>query len=243
MKRDERKKVKTDGDQGHANPHADSADKYERHIDGSIVVRGEIETKVPPDLVQKHDREREEDGTQERKKFRVEIITLFFVAIVACLTAWQDYLTHEEVQVSQRGSRPFVGAAEFEFLYYGTADSPAVPFPTPQTVKMKVKKFIKNYGPLPALNFASDWRAYVDGVEKGRTGGTQFPETLNPSEGRHMDFPFGVDDTRAILDGKKTLTFSWRYSYDGPDGHYQECILERYEPTMYGIHTVGPCQN
>lgn len=76
MKRSDRNKVKTESDQRHSGPDHAEADNHERHISGSINVRGEIETKRPPELTQEHNTERKEDNAHEKKKYRVEIATL-----------------------------------------------------------------------------------------------------------------------------------------------------------------------
>jgi hypothetical protein len=89
MKRSERKQVKADPEQRHPGPHDNPAADNERHISGSINVRGEIEAKRPPDLTKEHNTEREQDKTSERKRFVVEIATLVLVAIYAGLTLWQ----------------------------------------------------------------------------------------------------------------------------------------------------------
>jgi hypothetical protein len=43
-----------------------------------------------------------------------------------------------------------------------------------------------------------------------------------PTEGRQMETNIGHNDARAVLDGKRTLTFRWRFSYDGPDKPLRE---------------------
>jgi hypothetical protein len=93
MKRSERHKVKTESDQRHSDPRQHETDNHERHISGGMNVRGEIETKRPPDLTKEHATERKEDKTSSRNKFIVEILTLIVVAIYAGLTAWQGCST------------------------------------------------------------------------------------------------------------------------------------------------------
>lgn len=101
MKRSERNKVKTEPQQRHPEPNNQGTDNHERHISGGINVRGEIETKRPPDLAQEHAAERKEDNAQERKKYVVEIITLISVLVVALLTALQACYTREAVNNSE----------------------------------------------------------------------------------------------------------------------------------------------
>jgi hypothetical protein len=93
MKRSDRKNVKTESGQSHANPHQNERDNHERHIEGSIHVRGEIEAQRPPNLTQEHNAERKEDNAREKKKYVVEVITLILIAIYALITFFQACLT------------------------------------------------------------------------------------------------------------------------------------------------------
>ena len=101
MKRSDRNKVKTEPDQRHSVPDHAEADNHERHISGSINVRGEIETKRPPDLTLEHNTERKEDNAHEKKKSRAEIATLVVVAIYAGLTWWQGCSTKKAADAAQ----------------------------------------------------------------------------------------------------------------------------------------------
>jgi hypothetical protein len=112
MKRDERKNVKTSTNQTHANPHQDEANNHERHISGSINVRGVIEAKRPPDLTEEHNAERKEDKASGKKKFVVEILTLIVLGIYTLATGYQSYLTRTAINNNsdqfQTEQRPYV---------------------------------------------------------------------------------------------------------------------------------------
>src|SRR5258708_5737621 len=96
-----RNKVKTQSEQRHPDPNHNKAADHERYISGSVNVRGEIETKRPPDLAQEHNTERKEDNAHEKKKLVVEVATLVIVAIYAGLTAWQGCSTQEAANAAK----------------------------------------------------------------------------------------------------------------------------------------------
>ncbi|MGB8990094.1 MAG: hypothetical protein WCC37_26090 [Candidatus Sulfotelmatobacter sp.] len=96
--------MKAESDKRHPDPNHQEADNYQRHISGSIHVRGEIEAKRPPDLAKEHNTERQEDATHARKTFVVEIITLIVVAIYAGLTAWQGCSTQKAANATTRAA-------------------------------------------------------------------------------------------------------------------------------------------
>jgi hypothetical protein len=153
MNRDKRKEVKTEGNQGRPAPHSDERDKYERHIDGSILVRGGIEATFPPDLVQKHDRERKDDNAQDHNKFVVEIVTLIFVALVALLTICQVYLSWDSGVTAKKqmvaSVRPWIGLDDgHDALTAGNLMFDAASQPRLAAYALS----LKNYSPYPAQN-------------------------------------------------------------------------------------------
>jgi hypothetical protein len=103
----------------HSKPDNGGRDKYERHIDGDITVRGQLEVHAPPDLVQKEDAERKDDKTHKKKEFIVSTLTLGFVILYAGLTAWQASSTKSAVTEAQNANkiaitanRPWIGQVE-----------------------------------------------------------------------------------------------------------------------------------
>jgi hypothetical protein len=93
MKRDERKYVKESSRKGEGPPHPTERDNCECHIDGSIHLRGEVETSLSPSLIEKHDTERREDAIHEQKKYTVELVTLITLGLYTLLTGYLAYET------------------------------------------------------------------------------------------------------------------------------------------------------
>jgi hypothetical protein len=105
--------------QGHADPNNSGRDKYERHVDGDITVRGQLEVHAPPDLIQREETERAKDRTHKKREFLVSLITLGFVILYAGLTAWQGCSTRSVVTEAQNANkiaiaanRPWIGQIE-----------------------------------------------------------------------------------------------------------------------------------
>ena len=115
MKRADRNKSKSQSHDGHSDAHQNEADNYERHVDGSINVRGEVEVKLPPGFPEKCSTKSTKDN-RDRKRFVVEILTLIVLAIYAALTAWQACLTRDIAKIAQKqlalARRPVVGLAD-----------------------------------------------------------------------------------------------------------------------------------
>jgi hypothetical protein len=164
MKRSERSKVKTEGEGKHPDPHNDERDNHERHISGSVNVRGEIEAKRPPDLKDEHDTERKQDNAREKKKIVVEISTLVVVAIYAFLTWWQGCSTKRAADAATSAAdtasraltldqRPWLYAERFTL-----AKEPALNEP------IDISSWMSNSGKTPGLNVMTAqrllWRNY-----------------------------------------------------------------------------------
>ena len=159
VKRDDRKKVKASADQAHPDPHDGLAEHNECHVSGSVNVRGEVETKRPPDLTKEHNTERKEDKTSNRNKFVVEVTTLIVVGIYAGLTGWQGCSNKTAADAAkksadvakdtfEKGRRSWVGVIpdtptvlSLQYAHDGNI-SAIVPY---------VKLTLKNYGISPAL--------------------------------------------------------------------------------------------
>jgi hypothetical protein len=150
------------------------------------------------------------------------------------------------VKVSQRSSRPFVGQEKFSYNFQeldpATNKMTNSPSQTSQIVGATFEVGIKNYGPLPATNFSGKWQVRVDGVVFPSTELPQENYTLQPTEVVRLRTDIGGPILRDILSGAKTLTFDVAISYDGPEGHYQECDTQRYTPAINGVITTGHCK-
>lgn len=238
-------------DQGHPDPNKGSRDQYKRHIDGDIIVRGQIEAHFPPDFAKAEETERKDQRTYRQKNYTVSWLTLSAVIVYAGLTFWQGCSTKKTadatiklVQISERSSRPFAGLNGFD-ITHGFRDKEGKMRsgnPSPESTDMMFRANIKNFGPLPAMNFTGAWKVFLSGIRQPGIGDLQQPAILNPTEEVHLEARVTEVHYREIMSRSKVLTLNITITYDGPEGHYEECSINRYEPDVNGFATIGPCR-
>lgn len=97
------------GSKPHAQPHPEGAQHNKSDIPGSVEVRGIIEAKLPSDLQKKRNADEAVRETRDKRRFRIEVVTLVFVIIYAALTGWYAWTSHKQwrdlrrnFEVSQR---------------------------------------------------------------------------------------------------------------------------------------------
>jgi len=115
MKRLDRNNVRKGGE-SHPSPAHSNGDNYERQAERSINVRGEIEARIPGDLIRKYEIERREDSTREKKKFLLDKITVGLTIFVLLLNALLVYYTRQAIidngKQFQSDQRPHVWTLE-----------------------------------------------------------------------------------------------------------------------------------
>jgi len=243
-------KPKHPKDHAATTPHENARDKYERHIDGDISVRGQIETHLPPDLRDKQDTERKEDKTHKKKDYRVSLLTLIAVAIYAGLTFWQGCLTRNLVLVSQRtydaSQRPYVGINVIrpQYLWIDAAGVASFEEPRPKEPAngLQVEVEFKNFGPVPGSNFIAKWKVYVGNTEAQMNSMPTTPTTIFPSQLYYLKGSFAGPEYQSVLRGEKILHFTVNIKYSGPGGDYGiDCTARQYSPDLNGFFDLGPC--
>lgn len=216
---------------------------------GSIQVRGEIETTIPPDLVKKHDAAEEKQEARDKLRFRVEVAGLVFVIIYAGLTAWQGCLTRHLVKISQdtytAANRPYLGVDGIDLSQTTDPANPKLP-------AAKVDVHIKNFGPVPSINTVIHMSVYQNGVfVPGQvtdpiqtTDNNGRPGSIYPTETRHFILVETADDYEDIfLKHKTILDIDMEVSYDWPSGHSEECSRHRYYWINNSFLNLGPSCN
>src|SRR6267154_1655415 len=97
----------------HASQNESGRDQYKRHVEGSIAVHGQIETHLPSDFVKKQDTRDGEKDRRDKKRLRVEILTLAFVIIGGGFTGWYVLITRHIAKTGDeslyRQTRPWLG--------------------------------------------------------------------------------------------------------------------------------------
>jgi hypothetical protein len=114
--------------------------------------------------------------------------------------------------------------------------------PTPQTDRMVFRATMKNFGPVPGLNYKADWRVFVDGGElPGITDALSTPFKLFPTQSTHLQGAINPPTYKAIMDGERQLTIEVTMEYDYPNGHEKECQKYKYMPGPNGFAMLGAC--
>jgi hypothetical protein len=227
-----------------AHPNQDSGDS---HMNQDIHVRGPIEIHRSPSLTEEHRAERNESNAQEKKRNVIQIITLISLFIVAGLSFWQDVLTRRIANLTQRtyetSQRPYIGdeGINCQLLTTGKNGEPEVAKSADRTDGMNISASIKNFGPVPGSNFIASWRLFLNDVEQKTKRIPDTPRTLYPSQWVELRGGYQGDDYQRLKNGTTTLEIEVTVGYDGPTGHYSECMRHRYMRENGQFFNLGNC--
>ena len=244
-----RHKPKSNKNKSPATPNQESG---EENMPQNIHVRGEIEISRSPSLTQVHNTERQEDATQDKKRYLVEVITLCFVIIVAGLTGWQGCLTRRYVGISQQAydttrtqfqldQRPYVMPIAYELKDFPTGKA----IPPVKGHPFVVNIRIKNIGKSPALNviihrhlvWGDDIQKFRpeppdidkrtgDAIGQGETTVTSAASLKDTFANETADIE---KDQLAVWDGKHPIVVFGRITYqDSFDKVYCTPFADRY---------------
>jgi len=211
-------------------------------------ISGSVEISRSPSLEDQHKTERKEDAAQQNKAYLVEWLTLVAVVIYAGLTLWQAILTREIVSLTRHtyeiSERPYLGSngIRCQFLSRDKKGGPVIAQTRATAEGMNFFAGLKNYGPVPGLNFHASWRVFENGIEKNTI--KKFPDTpttFYPTQ--IVSFPGGIqgEDYQNIANNKVTLELEITLEYDGPTGHYKECVKHAYAPEIGEFMNLGAC--
>lgn len=135
-------------------PHQAGTQHDKCDVTGSIHVRGEIETTVPPDFAKKRDVAEEKQEARDKLRFRVEVTGLVFVIIYAGLTAWQGWSSQKATNAAKNAADTAHDALVLdERPWVGTNNHLSVQIVKGSPIKIHLE--IQNFGKSPAFNEAS----------------------------------------------------------------------------------------
>jgi hypothetical protein len=184
-----------------------------------------------------------ENCCKQKKSFWDKAKPIVEAAGIILLAVYTGY-TIKQVHVAQRSSRPFVGVDSFLVSFHwqdekGTYQTSANR--VPQATRMDFSAAIKNFGPMPAMNFNTDFHMFVDGNQVPETRFEQQSETLFQSQIVHLYGGFQGSAYQEIMQGSRILAVNLQTSYDGPEGHYDECDSYRFVPETSSFSETGRC--
>lgn len=214
-------------------------DDHRRNISGSIHVSGEVEAKLPFDLVKTYTASSEKDERREDKRFFVEKITLVFVALVAVMGMIQtgDARRSADAVVSSANtslnayeatSRPYIGMA-VSALVHGTPE------------QLQFVGQFKNYGPIPASEFSPTWMVVVDGKPlKVSKDAPDVPSYIYPTETHEIPSQLPPAETSLILNGTSKLVIYLSDQYRWRDKKQSDCDKFQFWPQARQFFDLGP---
>lgn len=131
-------------------PNQNARDQYKREISGDVHVRGEVETKFPPSLIEDYKTSQKEDAAHKGKTFVVEVITMGAVIIYAGLALWQGCSSSDMAGTAKSeltySKRPWIGFRGVISAPLNSQTSSKVEVGSGVEVATKAK----NYGSTPA---------------------------------------------------------------------------------------------
>jgi hypothetical protein len=203
---------------------------------------------TPRAVIKFHDPDKKKKETRERWTFIVTIGTAVIILIYTTVAALQWYALLDTNRIARdtfnAANRPYVGVNTVSVFHMGPDSKGNMVTSrdrTPQTTMLVFTVEIKNFGTAPALNAREDWRAFVDGVEQGRSEVPASATTHFPTESTYLKGLIGTTDYRAIVESTKALEFQVTMGYDWPLHHEEECAKYRYNPTTNMFMSLGAC--
>jgi hypothetical protein len=241
MRRQDRKESKPGKQEGHTDPHKDCAQKQECKWSGDTRVSGEVEIKVPPDLLTEYRTGQKENTTHNDKSRLINWLTLLAVVIYAGLTAWQGCETRQLVRTGQDTydaiDRPYIGVDGVSVTLFkpnprGGITKIIDPGEDKLAIRMDISIAVKNYGSVPALNASSFMDVRLDGVA------IPVDTSLRSDQGTEF-FPGGVHSLPGIItgetyldiaSGKSILQLNVKFTYKYGGKTYSYCERHQYSP-------------
>jgi hypothetical protein len=156
-----------------ADPNQNTRDQNKREISGDIHVRGEVETKFPPDLAKQRKTDRKEDKADAKKRYVVELLTLAAVVIYAGVAGWQGCMTREVITTSKQQfreqQRPYLWPVSGDWqMPPSTSSKQNATVHVLLNGSVDVLNIYQNYGASPAIivRWTGDTEIGADALQK-----------------------------------------------------------------------------
>jgi hypothetical protein len=100
---------------------------------------------------------------------------------------------------------------------------------------------IKNFGPVPAINYTADWKVFLDGHEIHGNKIPDNPMTIFPGQSTYLNGQIGTENYKSVMSEEKQLVIELTVEYDGPKGHYKECEKHQFVAHANHFANLGAC--
>jgi len=145
---------------------------------------------------------------------------------------------------SELAYRPYVGAegavAKYQWMD-AHGELHVSDTRTKEANQLIVAAGIKNFGPVPGINFMPHWRLFLNGIEIEGQKGPDTPHTIFPGQSVSFLARLGTTDFPHIMDGTKILAVEITIIYDGPSGHYEDCGRHQFDRLTSKFMDLGAC--
>jgi hypothetical protein len=149
-----------------------------------------------------------------------------FFALVALII--NASLVHQQIKAAGRANeisknasdlqnRPYVGIAGLNAVHFWINKSKKAQFgvvPTQNAEAIRFKVFIKNFGPVPGLNYFNTTKVFVGDEVIEKVQGSSNPTTIYPTESLDVVASFGPPHYKMVMGGEKRLAVEVMIEYD-----------------------------
>lgn len=142
---------------------------------------------------------------------------------------------------SDLGNRPYIGIDQIVVRFSQTGTSETTDMPTAKTDALNITAQIKNFGPVPGVNYTAKWKMFLGNKEVRAIKVPDTPFTLFPTQVMSLGAKTYGSEYRAVAKGEVPLTIEVTITYDGPTGHTEECDKAQYLPEASRFARLGPC--
>lgn len=211
-------------------------------------IKGEVIVDRSEGLNEEHATERREDTAHQKKTFWINLFTLIAVIVYASLTCWLACLTKNIADVTKRAfetsQRPFIGVDSVSATLYKLAEKGErirVARSIQEAGGMEVRAVIKNFGPIPGINFVGTWKLFFNGAEQSTHRVSDTPHTLYPGQPTMLVGEITGEQLKGLLNGTAVLEIEITTKYEGPAGNYRECQKSRFNTDLTTFFNLGSC--
>ena len=225
-------------------PVANQSSRQKETANRHVYVEPGVQIDLVKDLRHEYESANTESTAHNRKQLGWTIVTACLVFIYTGIAAYQLKTARDTFNAS---NRPYIGIDASTMIHFLKSDSGEwvqAPDgrPNSKTERMAWQIQVKNFGPVPGINYREMPRVFLDGVEK--------PAALDIHGNRATVFPGQVvlyggsasgDTYQRIMNGKSVLLLEIAIEYDGPHGHTKYCERREYYPVSNGFYMPGEC--
>lgn len=194
--------------------------------------------------------EKDQNTTKNNKPNGLDIFNSIVATLTLLAVIYYACIAHSQLTTMQYANaltvRPYIGQNDIVVRYIsrdtGKGNAAAnTTIPTSDTVGLGVIAEIKNFGPVPGIEFSATWRWFIDGNEKPSTSFASTPSTLFPGQITGLKGSMGGQDYKTVMSNGHTFIIQVTIRYDGPTGHDEQCDKSQFNPAVNGFFDLGKC--